>query len=386
MNKIRQKILPILLFTLLCHCGSDSDSGFFTQLTAIAVDSANDRLFLSEPEKKLFAFTASTLTTIGDQPIITDDRNASLQTLLPAVVSKMAVFGMGSTSRLFFMGTFADDTGNLVTNRIRVIDFDGTSFSESSFSPIILSDGDDTTTETENSFANLLIDQDNGSLFITDASGALLYVLSATDGASVTAPLPIAGTPQGMGLDEGRLYVCNSSTVDAEQVVTVVNVSDFTTTTIDLGIPCRLISVQSNSNGTILVAKHSSTQQVLLHSVDTSTFASSAEISSATSGIANGSLSANAGISSAVESLVSGVKDDVISSYTAEQDGNIQKITYTSDLSSFSVETLTSSATNLSKGGNLTDAAGEIISIFFSASDGSLLSLEANTSSVEVMD
>lgn len=386
MNKIKSKILLLFFFLLLCHCGSDSDSGFFSQLTAIAVDSTNDRLFLSEPEKKLFAFTASTLTEIGDQPIITSDRNATLQSLLPLIVSKMAVFSTGTTSRLFFMGTFADDSGNLVRNRIRVIDFDGTSFSEPVFSPIVLSDGDDTTTETDNSFADLLIDQDNGFLFITDASGTLLYVLSATDGSTITNPLAILGAPQGMSLDSERLYICNSSTVDTEQVVTVVNVSDFTTTTIDLDIPCRLISVQSNSSGTILATKHASTQQVLLRLVDTTTFATSSEISSATSGIANGSLSANAGISSSVEGLISVVKDDVIYTYTGEQDGTVQKITYAADLSSFSTETLTSTATNPSEGEKLTDSSGETSFVFFSANSGDLLSLDANASAITTTD
>lgn len=385
-QKVHLKIFTLVLFLFLCHCGSDSESGFFSQLTAIAVDSTNDRLFLSEPEKKLFAFTASTLTEIGDQPIITSDRNASLQSLLPLVVSKMVAFSTGTTSRLFFMGTFADGSGNLVRNRIRVIDFDGTSFSEATFSPIVLSDGDDTTTETENSFADLLIDQDGGYLFITDASGSLLYVLNATDGSTVMNPITILGAPQGMSLDNERLYVCNSSTTDTEQVITVMNVSDFTTTTIDLDIPCRLISVQSNSSGTILATKHASTQQVLLRQVDTTSFATSAEIPSATSGIANGSLSANAGISSSVESILSVLKDDIIYTYTAEQDGTVQKTTYTSDLASFSTEALTSTATNPSEGGRLTNSSGQTSVVFFSANSGDLLSLDANATSVTTTD
>lgn len=384
-----RKIINITFF-LVCiiiqvNCAGSGGSGIFAAPNQIAVDSTNNRLFIAQSTQELFALIASTLNSIGDQPIVKEDRNEAIFALLPSVVTNLGVFSTGSTSRLFIMGAFLNDSGNTVLNRIRVLDFNGTDFSEASFSPIDLSDGDSSTDETDNSFSDLVIDQGNSLIYVTDTSAGMLYVLSASDGSTTTGPLAISGNPQGMSLDSGRLYVCNSSSTDVDQVITVFDVSDFSSTTIVLDVPCEIIAVQSNSSGTVLMVKRYDTQVVLIRSVDTSTFADSSPIPTSTSGINDGQLTSGLGITSSIAGIVL-TKDSngLIYAYLSELDGNIQYLIFQSDLSSFSLETLSTSVTNITKGSLLLDSSDNGSTAFLVAESGALISIEVGTTSVDV--
>lgn len=382
---MKQFFLKILFASLLffnsCFLGG-SGSGDFTDTTLLAIDSTNDRLFVVQPRGEIFVYTASTLSKIGDQPVISEDRNASLNAILPFVITKMAVLSSGSTSRIFILGGQDNDSGDFVLNQIRVLDFDGTNFIQASFSPITITDGDDTTDETDDSFSDILADSTNENIFVSDSSTGTLYVYGSTDGAQTTAPLAIGGNPQGLALSDNHLYVCNNSEDDATQVVSVVDVTDFLATTIDIGIPCRLISAASNSNGTVLVAKDSTTQQVLIRLVDTTTYADSTAISSGTSGLIDGILDGGAGLSSAVLGMISTVLSDQIRVYLSEQDGEIAIITFATDLSQYTVETLASTQTGISDSSILTSTSDEALTVFFTARSGAVLSLDVGDTSL----
>lgn len=357
----------------------------FSSPNQVAVDSTNDRLFVSQSPKELFVLEASTLEKIGNQPLVTQDRNEAIYALLPAVVTNFGVYSTGSTSRLFIMGAFVNDAGATVFNRIRVLDFNGVSFSEADFSPIELSDEDDTTDETDNSFADLLIDQANGVVYITDATTGLLYAMSVTDGSVVTGPLAITGRLQGMSLDSDRLYVCNSSTTESEQIINVVNVSDDSTTGIDIDAPCSTLAVQSNDSGTVLMARQSNDQKVFLRLVNTVTYSASSTIDSSSNSYADGVLTSGAGISSSIGDMVlSRASDGVIYAYLSELDGNIQFITFASDLSSYTLETLSTSVTNINHGALLKDSSGDASDAFMAAETGAILMIDVGTTSINV--
>lgn len=373
----------IVVSLLTQACGDGSDVGTFIDANQIAIDSTNDRLFITQPRGELFLYTASTLQAVGAQPIVNAERLIDINALMPVVISKIDSFTNGSTTRLFIKGVFADDSGNLVTNRIRVLDYDGSSFTEAGFSPIILSDGDATTTDSDNSIGDMIVDQGNGYLLVTDASAGLLHVINATNASAVTAPVAIAGNPQGMAVANNRLYVCNSSGTAALQVVTVANLADFTTTTIDLDIPCHLIGAASTTSGTILVAKHSTQQQILIRSVDTSTFAASSAISSATSGVANGTLAAGAGISSSIKDLVTTINNSIIYAYLTEQDGTIRLLQFAGDLTSFTLTDLTTSAADITQG-RVYESGGQGQIAYFVSNNGFLISTDVGTSDVDV--
>lgn len=382
--KKKMLIFISMLFLLLgTACGDGSDVGTFIDTNQIAIDSSNDRLFVTQPRGELFLYTASTLQAIGTQPVINAERLIDINALMPVVTTKIDSLTSGSTTRLFIKGIFTDNSGNLVTNRIRVIDYDGTSFTEASFSPIILSDGDATTTDSDNSIGDLIVDQSNAYLLVTDTSAGLLYVINASNGTAVTAPLGLTGNPQGMAIANNRLYICNSSSTAAQQVITVANLSSFATSTIDLDIPCHLIAAASNSSGTILVVKHSTQQQVLIKSVDTSTFAASASINSATSGVAHGTLTAGSGISSSIKALITTINGGIIYAYLTEQDGTIRLLQFASDLSSFTLSDLTTSTADLTEG-RVYESGGQGQIAYFVSNNGFLLSTDVGTSDVDV--
>ena len=376
--------LVFVLFTL-CHC-SGGTTNIYANTTQVAVDSTNDRLFVAESSNSLFTLTASTKTALGgDQPIVTSTVNNTIYDLLPSVITHITALAEDTTTRLFISGTFADDSGNLVSNRVRVIDFDGTTFTEADFSPVILSDGDGATDETDDSFSDMIADTTNNTIYITDTSTGLLLAINAADGTEFHTPLAIAGAPQGLAIDNNYLYVCNTSTVTSEQLVTVVKIADFTTTTIDLDIPCRQIAAGTNASGTVLMVKNSSTQQVLIRLVDTATYAASTAVATTTTDFTNGELLAGFGISSGVNDIVL-AKDStgLLQAYLPQQDGNIEFITFTSDLTSFSAQTLAAVAQNIFSGAVLQNSDGTGATIFFPAESGYLIWVDVGSTSVEL--
>lgn len=383
MRSLFLSIIFLSLVSVMPACGDSDSTGTFADSNLIAIDSTNNRLFVTQPRGELFLFSADTLTNVGDQPIVSEDTLASTNALLPQIITHIQALAVGATTRLFIHGVFTDAVGDLVTNRIRVLDFDGTSFTEAAFSPIILSDGDAATTDSDNSYADLLVDSQNGLIFVTDASQGWLHVLDVTDGSVVAGPIAIAGNPQGLSLSDDHLYVCNSSTTAIQQLITVVNVTDFSTTAIDLDIPCHQISVASNASGTVLVAKHSASQQVLLTEVDTTTYATATAIVSATSGIANGTLTSGAGISSSVEKLLTAINSDLIYGYATEQDGTVRSIAFAQDLSSFTLTDLPTTATDLTEA-TLYQSGGNDQIAYFVSQNGFVLSLTVGSTDIDI--
>ena len=161
MNIFKNTLLFLLLLITSCSSGTTT---LFSDPTQVGVDSTNDRVFVIQGDRQVFAFTASTLAEIGDQPVVDETDNETVFDLMPTVTTYFAVYSTSTSSRLFVLGSLTDDSGNVVLNRIRVLDFDGTTFTEASFSPIILSDGDDATTDSDNSFTGMVLDQANSVL------------------------------------------------------------------------------------------------------------------------------------------------------------------------------------------------------------------------------
>lgn len=377
-----------LIFAGLFSACVSSTSNVYTSTNQVAVDSANDRLFVSQPDGVLYTFVASSrqsLPSTSDQPFVSEDLNATVSALLPSIVTRMAAFTNDTATLLYVMGAYDDGSGSLFFNRIRVFSFDGTTISEAAISPVILDDGDDAADETNNSFADMLIDQDNDLVFVTDATAGQLHVLNAATGAQALAPVAIAGRPQGMALDNGRLYICNSSAVEAEQVITVINLTDFLTTTIDVDAPCNRIAVATGSaSGTAMLIRRSDTPVVQIRKIDTTTYAASTAIDTTTSGFSSGTLSSALGISSTINDmiLVAGA-DGTLYGYLSEQDGNLEFITITSDATSYALETISTAALNITEGEVLT-SAGVGSQVFFVAESGNLVVIEVGSTDVDI--
>lgn len=317
-------------------CSSGNNSALISHPVLVAVDSTNDRLFIIENERVFTALTASTRSEIGTEPLVNDDTNTTVQDLLPITPTNMAAITVGSTTRLFITGTQANSAGTQVTNQILVLDFDGTTLGAAAFSPITVDDGDTTTDETDDVLGGLRVDTTNSRLYVTDTSLATLFTYSTSDGTTAAASLAIAGSPNRMSLDGTHLYVANSSSTTSEEVITVVSTADFSITQIALNVPTNDISVLSNDTGTVMLAKQSNEQKVLVETVDTSTFASSAAIAAGDTSVSAGFIDSTAGITGSVGQIIL-AKDSsgVLYGYCPQGDGNIEILTISADLSSF---------------------------------------------------
>ncbi|MDO8520347.1 MAG: hypothetical protein Q7T11_09355 [Deltaproteobacteria bacterium] len=358
--------LLILLSLFIVACGDNAPDEKFDRPTLVAVDSTNDRLFVLEKEGVLSILTASDREEIGDQPFVDKDHEETIHDLLPSSPIHLDVVASGSTSRLFITGSEQDSDGNAVFNQILALDFDGTTLSAASFSPIAFSDGDDATTESDNMPGGLLADSDNDRLYVTDATGGRLYIFSTETGAEAAASLAIAGNPNRMGLADGRLYVANATDTDADQVVTVVNTTDFSTTTIDLDAATDGIAAASNASGTVILARQANGRGVLIRTVDTTTFASVSAVPVSDSSAESGQLTSGAGISSLAGDVLLAESDGVLFGYAPQTDGKITRIDFAADLSSFTAETL-STATKILAGGDLYSSGGDDITLFMAA-------------------
>ncbi|MBU0507011.1 MAG: hypothetical protein ABII18_01445 [bacterium] len=387
-KKIRNITLVVIIAVVQLACGGGSGSGKFIAVNHIAVDSTNDRLFMTEPSQRLFALTASTLEDIAEeQPIVAEEVNEAIYALLPNVVTHLGAYTNGTSSRLFVMGSFKNSDGTYALNKIRVLDFDGTSFTQPSFSPITISDGDEATDETDNTFAALLVDQENGVVYVTDSSDGQVYGFSATDGSVVVGPMGIAGNPSGLALDNGYLYVCNASNTEDEQLITVYDVSDYASTTIDKDMPCTHIAVKSNDTGTVMLVKRRDEQRVDIFSVDTATYDAATAIASEASSLNDGYLTDSDGITSAINGIVLVVDtDDSFYGYLSEWDGNIEMLTINSNLNSYSLDTLSTSVTNITEGSSLNTSSGAATTAYLISEAGALISVAVGSTEVIVND
>lgn len=375
----------LLIILALFHfsCTSSSISVFSTPIL-VTVDSTNDRIFVLAQSGILYILDASSREGIGDQPVVDDETEEDIYALLPITPTNMVVADVSGTSRIFITGVQDDSNGNRVTNQILVLDFDGSTLAASSISSITLSDGDDVTDETVNVIGGLLVDSNNDRLYVTDSTDGLLYVYNTSDGSEVAASLNIGGIPNKMSLDGTKLYVANSTIDEAlltDQTITVVSTTDFATTEIDLDIPIDSLSILSNDSGVVLLAHNASSQEVFIHQIDTSTFATTTAIAVGDDSASDGEINPDNILTSAVSGvLLTKTSDGTLYGYVPQDDGEIILLTISSNLSSFTAEALSSSAEILGSMDVLVDGSG-IGSHVFIVSSGSGLVVHAEVGS-----
>ncbi|HBF12305.1 MAG TPA: hypothetical protein DDW49_02785 [Deltaproteobacteria bacterium] len=361
-------IIFSILFSSL-SCSSSQVSNRYNQPVLVAVDSTNNRLFILEKEGRLFALSASSRSTLVNSPLVNKHRNETIYDLLPSVPTHVAVVTVGGTSRLFISGLLANDDGDLVSNRILVLDFDGTTITEASFSPIIVGAGE------TNVLGGLEADNTNLRVYVTDTTGEDLYFFNAEDGTEDNTSIAILGAPNEMSLNGNRLYVANSSTDAAEQLITVVNVVSFATSTIDLDVPTDDISVITNSNldednNKVMLVKQSNLQRVLVHKV-AATFDSSTAIPVPESNNTadDGEINSTNSISSAIGSvLVTKTSDGTLYGYVPQSDGYVSLLTIQADLTTFVADELFTSAEAFQNIDVYTDGSGNGDTIYTPAS------------------
>lgn len=398
--KFLKSILVAVLLLSQLNCSSSSSQGAFLAPRSLAIDSTTDRLFVYESGQLMLVYTASTQEGLGNQPVISNsDDDATLRALLPESVTQMVAYNVDATNtRLFFLGqSTQSSTGSSVTNQLTVLNFDGSTFTADDLSPIVLSDGDSGTTDTDNSFYDMVLDQENGLVYVSDTSAGVVHVISATDGTVAAGPLTVAGSPSGLSLNDSRLYVCNVSSTTAEQVITVFDVSDYSSTTIDVGEPCGQIKVVSNDLLTVFLANITDRTRVLIQQVDTSTYDSSTDVSvqsaseiggdgflSGDESLTVGDETNSGGLTSAVNGLLLYATSSSVFGYVGQADGTIQFLAIDSEDNSYSSQSLLTSVTLLSDSKSF--ANGTVAYGYILGESGALLSIGLGTADVDVIN
>ncbi len=371
----------------LTACGSGGTDSVFEQPQLVAVDSTNDRLFVLEDEGILFALTASTQESIGDQPLVNDETQTEIFDLLPPTPTGMTAMASGSSSRLFITGLMANVDGDSVLNQILVLDFDGTTFTEADFSPITVGDGDDATDNTGDILGGMEVDEDNSQIYVTNTSRAQLLVFNTSDGSQVGTAIAIMGVPNRMSLDGNRLYVANSDDDEANQLITVVNTDDLSTTQIDLDAPLDDISVVSTDSGTLLLAKQSNAQRVFVQEVDATTLAAATDIAAGDDSVSEGEINSTLGITGSVGGII-GSKDSSgnLYGYVPQSDGNVVILNISSDLSSFTATENETVIRIFESIDLLVDSSGNGQFVFMTASGtGDLLFVQVGSDDLDII-
>lgn len=375
MNKIF--FLCFAVVFLANACTSGGGAGDFLNTKALAVDSVNDRAFFIEANQQIFVRNAAANSSLGDQPVIDEDREADddLLELVPELVSHAVAYPSGSDTNLFLLGSNTDAEGVTTLNVISVLQFDGDEFSEGVFSPVALDDGDAATDESDDSFSAMVADVANEQIFVADFTTAQIFVLDATTGENKFAPIAVQAEPIALSLDGDSLYVCHADDTLNEHV-TVINTTDYTEQTFTINAPCQNITVASNANGTVLAVKRDDAAVVDLYVVDTDDF-SLTPIPTDEEDFTDGQLVSGFGFTSTISAmLLTQGTDGKIYGYFAEQDGNVQVVTVEADLSEFSHQTISTSALNYLSGAAYVNDVGEAPRVYFIGEAGFVLSVE----------
>lgn len=339
---IMKKSLLLILLLVISACGnsSSSSSDIFSSPLLTAVDSTNNRLFVFEKNGNISIFEADDRSIIGDRPFVDSDTNEEINDLLPNSPTYVVVQAIGETSRLFISGT----QSQAVSNQIIVLDFNGTDIETTDFSPIEVGDDSDAIIN------GLAINSDQNHLYLTSSTN--LFIYNSSTGVLISENA-ISGSPQRMAVDGNNLYVANASSETDEQGVTIIDVTEdpIDTTLAQINpaddrdqAPIKDVAVLTTANGTIVLASDSTRSIVYVQTITNNEFSPIAielnnedDLDDNNDQGVDGEINTDNGISSTVGALVlSTNEDDDAYGYVAQSDGRIQRLSFPSDLSTYS--------------------------------------------------
>jgi len=377
------QLVAVLSLLSLTNCGSSGSGGSSERPLLVAVDSTNDRLFIFENERRFLALTASTLSGLGDQPVVSKKRLEDIFDILPTAPTNIEVADVDGVSRIFITGARTDAD----LNQILVLDFDGTDLTVADISPITVDDGDAGTDNSADIIGGLLVDETSGILYVTDTTTATLSGFNTSDGSEAFTPSVLNGSPNKMSLSDGHIYIANASEEDATQNLFVFDTTDTSVTEIDLGTSTNDIAAATSDAGTVIVARDAAEARVLVRQIATGGFADSTAIVASDSSADDGEINSSNSIVAAVGPVSLAVgSDDNFYSYIPLADGDILIVTIQSDLSSFAVEDNETSLAIFTDSDLLTDTDGLGLTVFMTASGtGDLLFVDVGSTSFDAV-
>lgn len=354
--------LCVAVAAVSCGDGSSAPNMLSTP-KVVAVDSSNDRVAVVDEAGQGFAalsfINAATDAVILGQPAISRTLNTSLQSLLtasPLGIVAAASPATATTTRAFVIGAVTDaTTGDLVTNRIAVFDFDGTTPTVPSFSPISVSNGG--TTDTTIALSQIALDDSQNHLFVIDKTNNKLHVYSTVDGSEdASSPINLINDPQGfinlptaMAIDTRlrRLFIASNAGVElAQQIVTSYNLDNLSDTTqFTVAYRFSSIDVVTNAAGTVLAGIVMDQPLLALLQIDAAV-TSATEIATLTNTASTTTTDeTTATLITGTLSVVKAVRDsqDILYVYAGQSDGNTLVAKVSADLTAVTTFALATS-------------------------------------------
>lgn len=338
---------------LLCFaaCGGSDADNILAHPASLAIDSSNSRMVVFDETAAAFSVVSTSANTVvAEQALIDKNHNTTLFDYLTAAPVDAAVIpspASSTTSRVFVLGGFSDPTsGEHVDNRVVVFDYDGSTVSMPSFSPVKVEDDDATTDDDGNVLASIAADTTTGRFFVANKTLTELFIHSTSDGSEdASSPIDVTGTPGRMLIDPDlrRLFIASTSETAGEMVVTTLNLDNFADKTeITLDFPVRDLAVASTGIGTVLAVLPADDARIDIYQINTTSFDSVTAIGAGSVG--NTSETSSTSDGSSQETVITGVlaqvelaraSDDTLFAYATQSDGNLFVVEIAADLASF---------------------------------------------------
>ncbi|MBI2336454.1 MAG: hypothetical protein HYU97_06795 [Deltaproteobacteria bacterium] len=254
-----------ILFLLNVSCGNQSTRKEILPHPAwVAVDSTAGRAFVVDDSNNTLSLINTSDNSVVDEEPLLDSGDTEV---LPQITLAAVAINIGnSTTRLFVSG---------MNSQIVVFDFDGSTLTQPSFSPLTVGSG------SSNIIAGLTIDPELGNLYAANASDGKIYVYDVDDGSALSgSPVTVGGAPEGLSYDSTlNLVAVANATANTVSFIDATNLAA-SVSTLDVGRLTSDVGLASNATGTALFIVSEKTNVVAAYQLNTSDLSTSTQISS----------------------------------------------------------------------------------------------------------
>lgn len=382
------KIFSFIFLLSLWNCGNDDPTELFFDPSLVGLDQTNQRLFVIESDRRLSVLNPTTLAGIGGaQPLINTNSSETLKNYLPEEPRQMWVFSRGETSEIWLSGGLRDQNQNWVSNRLQILEFDGTNFSQKSFSPITLTDNNTATTEQLSTPTALFLNSDQTELAICYGALGLVFFLNPNDGSTSREPITFDFPIYAIQRVENQLILATEigSSLSAEEEeedispttgLLVYNLDSEVLTEVELETSLnRLHAYDLSNNEALILASNSQNLRVYFYRLNLTDFSLTAIASSNEEALSDG-LGAGNGITSSVSDLTIVAADSDLFGYVFQTDGVLQKLDLNLNQNQFTLNTLPSVVQGMRSPIVYTNSEGQNILYFVAQISGELLYTE----------
>lgn len=363
-------IKKLLIFLMVVFCFACAGQGKRKEILPnpflVSIDSVTQKAFVVDrDDNTLSIIDLSDDSVLDGEPILNSDDTQILPSLpLASVVQNVD----SSLSRIFISGN---------ESKVVVLEFDGTTLSEASFSPIQVGTG------TTDVLAGLAFDSSREKLFVSNSSDGQVYVYDANDGSSdVNSPINIGGRPYGLSYDVDSDLLAIAQ--DANDNVSFLDASDLSLAPVDLDLTktTKSVGLLSNDTGTVLFFTSPEDNASGAYLLNLSDLSSSTQIGSLVEQVGPNEELPNPNVlTGLVSELATGeLSDGILKAFVTQSSGDLLILEVSSSLNSLSFGITTVGAISGEGIDTLNDGNGFLEKVYFASPGvGTLTIIDALT-------